>query len=157
MGNILFFETIIQPKGNNIGSVILMVIVIIISIGLMALFPAIFYLMKNTTLSLTDNEIIIKAALYGKRIPLESITIDAIKKINMNEDNGYNISIRTNGIGLPNFKSGWMRLKNGEKALVYITDKSNVVLIPTKEYLILFSMENIEDFIRRIKEVKIQS
>jgi hypothetical protein len=155
MENILFFETIIQPRGNNIVATMFMLILIIISIGLMALFPAIFYSMKNTTLSLTNKEIIIKTVMYGKKIPLENILINEIKKINLNEDNEYTISIRTNGISLPNFKSGWMRLKNGEKALVYITDKNNVVLIPVKEYLILFSMENIEEFIKKIKEVKI--
>ena len=155
MENVIFIETIIQPKGNNVFSVISMIILIIIFIGLIALFPAIFYSMKNTTLSLTDKEIIIKTIFYGKKIPLEDILIDEIEKINMKENKEYNISLRTNGISIPNFKSGWMRLKNGKKALVYITDKNNVVLIPTKEYLILFSMENVEEFIKKIKEIKI--
>jgi hypothetical protein len=132
-----------------------MIILIILAIGLMALFPVMFYSMKHTTLSLTDKEIIINSMMYGKKIPLENVLIDEIKKINMDEDKEYNLSIRTNGISLPNYKSGWMRLNNGKKALVYITEKNNVVLIPTKDYFVLFSMENIETFIEKIKELKI--
>jgi hypothetical protein len=112
--------------------------------------------MKNTTLSLTNKEIIIKSIMYGKKIPLENILIDEIKKININIDKDYNFSIRINGISLPNYKSGWMRLNNGKKALVHITDKNNVILIPTKDYFVLFSLENIEAFINKINELKIQ-
>jgi hypothetical protein len=47
-----------------------------------------------------------------------------------------------------------MRLKNKKIALVFITDKSNIVLIPTKEYLLLFSMDNINEFVEKIKGLK---
>jgi hypothetical protein len=55
---------------------------------------------------------------------------------------------------LPQFKSGWFRLKDRERALVFITDKDSVVLIPTKDYLLLFSMDNIDEFINKIKALK---
>jgi hypothetical protein len=51
-----------------------------------------------------------------------------------NEDKEYSIVMRTNGIGL-----------------AYITDKTNVLLMPTQDFTILFSMENIEDFISTVK------
>jgi hypothetical protein len=91
---------------------------------------------------------------YGRKIPLENIIVDNIKQIDIEENKEYGLSVRTNGISVPNFKSGWMRLKNKEKALVFITDKNNVVLIPTKEYVLLFSMDNINEFIAKIKELK---
>jgi hypothetical protein len=62
----------------------------------------------------------------------------------LNHDKDYNIKIRTNGIGLPNYHVGWMRLNNGNKALAYLTDKTNVVLIPTKDYDILISTEDFD-------------
>ncbi|MDR2659250.1 MAG: PH domain-containing protein, partial [Spirochaetaceae bacterium] len=70
------------------------------------------------------------------------------------KDKEYNISVRTNGISVPKFKSGWMKLRNGKKALTFITDKKDVVLIPTEKYLILFSMDRINEFIERIKEIR---
>jgi hypothetical protein len=47
-----------------------------------------------------------------------------------------------------------MRLKNGKKVLTFITDKNSVALIPTTGYLLLFSMNNIDEFINKINELK---
>jgi hypothetical protein len=43
-----------------------------------------------------------------------------------------------------------MILNNGNKALVYLTDKTNVVLIPTNDYDVLISTN---DFAGIIKEL----
>ena len=154
MDNILYLNTLIQPKeGIGFISILMIGIMLIIIIPLIILTFGIISSMRNTTISLTENELIIKSMFYGRKIPLENIMINGIKKINLEEDTEYNISIRTNGTSIPGFKSGWMRLKNGEKALTFITDKNNVVLIPVKDYLLLFSMDNIDDFINKIKEI----
>ena len=154
MDNILYFNTLIQPKeGIGFISILMIGIMLIIIIPLIILAFGIINSMKNTTINLSENELIIKSMFYGRKIPLENIIINGIKKINLEENTEYNISIRANGISIPSFKSGWMRLKNGEKALTFITDKNNVVLIPTKDYLLLFSMNNIDEFINKIKEI----
>jgi hypothetical protein len=154
MDNILYFNTLIQPKeGIGFISILMIGIMLIIIIPLIILTFGIINSMKNTTINLSENELIIKSMFYGRKIPLENIIINGIKKINLEENTEYNISIRTNGISIPSFKSGWMRLKNGEKALTFITDKNSVVLIPTKDYLLLFSMNNIDEFINKIKEI----
>jgi len=154
MDNILYFNTLIQPKeGVGFISILMIGIMLIIIIPLIILTVGIISSMRNTTISLTENELIIKSMFYGRKIPLENIMINGIKKINLEENTEYNISVRTNGTSIPGFKSGWMRLKNGEKALTFITDKNNVVLIPVKDYLLLFSMDNIDEFINKIKEI----
>jgi hypothetical protein len=155
MENIVFFDTIIQPKEGICSlSIIMVVIMLIIIIPLIILTFGIINSMKNTTFSLTENEIIIKSVFYGRKIPIENIRIDEIKKIDLDKNTEYSIKMRTNGISIPKFKSGWMRLKNGEKALAFITDKNNVLLIPTKDYSLLFSMNKIEEFINKIKGFK---
>ena len=154
MDNILYLNTLIQPKeGVGFISILMIGIMLIIIIPLIILTVGIISSMRNTTISLTENEIIIKSMFYGRKIPLENIMINGIKKINLEEDTEYNISVRTNGTSIPGFKSGWMRLKNGEKALTFLTDKNSVVLIPVKDYLLLFSMDNIDEFISKIKEI----
>jgi hypothetical protein len=106
---------------------------------------------KNTSISIKDNEVVINSFLYGRKIPIENISINEIQTINLNQDEEYVIAARTNGTSLPNFKSGWMRLKNGEKALVFLTDIENVLLMPTKDFVVLFSMERTEEFINKLK------
>jgi len=108
-------------------------------------------IIKNTSISIKDNEVVINSFLYGRKIPIENIMINEIKTINLNKDEEYDISVRTNGTSLPNYKSGWMKLKNGKKALVYLTNKNRVLLMPTKDFVILFSMEKTDEFINKIK------
>ena len=155
MDTIVYINSLIQPKGGTgfvpvftVGLVLVIIIpFVILSFGIMSS-------MRNTTLTLTESELIIKAALYGRKIPLENIMIDGIKAISLDHDTDYNLAFRTNGTAMSQYKSGWFRLKNHEKALVFITDKNSVALIPTKDYLLLFSMDNIDEFINKIKALK---
>jgi hypothetical protein len=70
----------------------------------------------------------------------------------LNNDKDYNIKIRTNGIGLPNYHVGWMILNNGNKALTYLMDKTKVVLIPTKDYDVLISTEDFDGIKEALNE-----
>ena len=152
MENTAFFETIIQPKGNIYFLPIFMIILmVIVTVGLIGLMVGVISASKNTSISIKDNEIIINSFMYGRKIPIENILIDEIKRINLN-DSEYNIRRRTNGISLTYFKSGWMRLINREKALVYITNTENVLFMPTKDFVVLFSMEKIDEFINKLKK-----
>jgi hypothetical protein len=144
-----------EPKGGVYSAPLIITIVVIVAviILLIVLVFGIIYSLKNTSLSLTDKELIIKTMFYGRKIPLENVMVDEIRTINLNEEPEYNITVRLNGTGLPNVKLGWMRLKNGMKALACVTDKENVALIPIKDYVILFSMSHINEFIDNIKHV----
>jgi len=158
MDTVVYINSLIQPKGGTGFLPIMMVsLMLVILIPLIILTFGIINSMKNTALTLTERELIIKSTFYGRKIPLENIKIDEIKAISLDEDIDYNLSFRTNGTALPQFKSGWFRLKDREKALVFITDKDSVVLIPTKDYVLLFSMDNIEEFISKIKALKLQN
>jgi hypothetical protein len=155
MDTVVYINSLIQPKGGTGFLPIIMVsLMLVIIIPLIILTFGIINSMHNTALTLTERELIIKSAFYGRKIPLENIMIDGIKAISLDEDTDYDLAMRTNGTALPQFKSGWFRLKDREKALVFITDKNSVVLIPTKDYLLLFSMDNIDEFINKIKALK---
>ena len=155
MDTVLYINSLIQPKeGTGFIPIIMVVLMLVIIIPLIILTFGILSSIKNTTLTLTEKELIIKSTFYGRKIPLENIMIDGIKGISLDEDTDYDLSIRTNGTAIPQFKSGWFRLKNREKALVFITDKDSVALIPTKDYVLLFSMDNIDEFINKIKALK---
>ena len=153
MDNVLYINSLVEPKGGVFSMPVILLLVVFHSFVIL-MFVLSFGLissLKNSTLSLTDGELRIKSALYGRKIPIENIHINEVRAINLNEDTDYGISLRTNGTRLPNVSIGWMKLKNGQKALAFITDKTNVVLIPTKEFVVMFSMNNIDEFIRTIQ------
>ena len=156
MDKILYFNSMIEPKGGVFSTPVIVVLVIfLILIAVMAIL--IFGLidsLKNSTLALTNNELIIKSVLYGRKIPIENILIDEVKAINLNENPEYNISLRTNGARMPGIALGWMRLTNKQKSLVFVTDRTSVILIPTKDFVVLFSMDKTEKFIKEISNLR---
>lgn len=94
----------------------------------------------------------IRAALYGREIPLSSLILDDARPVDLKTDPRLKISWRTNGIGLPGYSAGWFRLKNGQKALVFVSDAHSVAYIPTREgYVVLVSVEDPVEFIASLK------
>ena len=114
---------------------------------LLGFFAFIGYSARNTKFEVSDQGLQIKGGIYGRFIPKEEVDRENVKIINLNTDPEYKPRIRTNGIGLPGYSEGWFKLKNKEKALLFVTDRSNVVYIPTnKDYSVLLSVSNSEEF-----------
>lgn len=83
----------------------------------------------------------IRGDIYGRSIPRDRLLLEKARSVNLASDADVRPTMRTNGIGLPNYKSGWFRLKNGDKALAFITDGSRVAYIPTTDgYTLLASV-----------------
>ena len=70
---------------------------------------------------------------YGRFIPRATLQIAGARAIDPAAEPGYAPKTRTNGIGLSNYQSGWFKLANGSTALLFVTDWSRAVLVPTTE------------------------
>jgi len=135
-----YVNTITAPKLTAfILPMILVAVFLVICVGFV-------YSMKNTKIYVGDGFLTVKSLFYGRKIPLGEINLDGVKSLNLREerDKDYRALYRTNGIGLPGYLAGWMKLHNGHKALVYITDKTKVVLIPTKDFDVLISTDDFD-------------
>ena len=119
-----------------------------------ALFVFIAHTARNTTAEVSDKGLRINGGMYGRFIPKESLVKEDIKVLNLNEDSAHRTTWRTNGVGLPGYSAGWFRLRNKEKALVYLTDRTRVVYIPTKEgYAVMLSLTQPEEMVKAAREV----
>jgi len=152
---LIFIEKIIQPRKFILPFKIFFIFFCIFLSGFLFLVSYSTHSVKNTRIRTYDNRLEIDSILYKEKIPIEDILINEIRIINLKENNEYNISFKENIFGLPGY--GWKQLKNGKKALVFLTNKENVLLLPTRDYIILFSMEKEEKFIKKmINENKIE-
>jgi Bacterial PH domain len=58
------------------------------------------------------------------------------------------------GTAMPGYLSGWFRLRDGEKALLYLTDRTRAVYVPTRSgYSVLLSVTEPERFLARLREI----
>jgi len=110
------------------------------------------YSVKNTRFEVSEQGLQIKGGIYGRFIPRAEITTRNIQILDLNTYTQYKPRIRTNGIGLPGYAEGWFKLRNNEKALLFVTDRSNVVYIPTnQDYSVMLSVSNPEEFRQTIE------
>jgi hypothetical protein len=87
----------------------------------------------------------IAGGMYGRLIPLTSIDLPHSRAVDLGQERELGPALRTNGAGLPGYLAGWFRLNNGEKALLFVTDRSRVFYCPTHDgYSVLLSVEDAE-------------
>src|SRR5215470_5073111 len=92
-----------------------------------------FFGSRIVTLEVSDRGVRVRGDVYGRFIPREALQFGQAKALDLGTDPGYSPVARTNGIGLPDYQSGWFRLANGSSALLFVTDWSRAVLVPTTE------------------------
>lgn len=93
----------------------------------------------------------LRGDLYGRLIPLRELRIDQARRVILDADSDLAPRRRTMGTGMPGYQAGWFRLKNGEKALLYLTDRSRAVYVPTTEgYCVLLSPADPDAFLRAL-------
>jgi hypothetical protein len=120
----------------------------LILVGVIVLLGSVGYQSRHATFTVTDGGLRISPGLYSRFIPREQIDAAGIRVVNLNVETQYKPKWRTNGAGLPGYSAGWFKLENKEKALLFVTDRSSVVYIPTTEnYSVMLSIREADEFV----------
>jgi hypothetical protein len=91
--------------------------------------------------------------LYGRLIRRDAMDLKQARAVDLTKDASYRALLRTNGIGMPGYSEGWFKLERGEKALVFLTDRTRAVAIPTNlGYCVLFSPADPEGLLAALQE-----
>ena len=97
--------------------------------------------MQHVRFTVSNEGLRLQGDLYGRLIPLKSLKLDEAVVTNLNTDTDHKPTRRTMGTGLPGYAAGWFKLRNGMKALLYVTDRTRVARIPTTEgYIVMLSV-----------------
>jgi len=111
---------------------------------------SIFVSSHNSTFELSNAGLRLRGDFYGQTIPLAQLKPGETRIVDI-ADGPYRLASRTNGIAVPGYRAGWFRLRNGRKALLYVTSPDHVVLVPTtKDYDVLLSVVDAERFVARL-------
>jgi len=128
------------------------VLVMLALIGILVLYGRFMYWSKYTSYEVDDSQLRIQGGIYSRIMEREQLLLDDASIENIKGHELYGIRIRTNGIGLPGFKSGWFTLKNGEKALLFVTDQNRVLRIPTKDdFSLLLTVDDPEGLLNTLR------
>lgn len=98
----------------------------------------------------------LRGDFYGRMIPIDALRVPgaSARRVDFRESPELAPRRRTMGTGLPGYQAGWFRLRNGESALLYLTDRSRAVYVPTTAgYGLLLSPVDPDRFLAALRAV----
>ena len=133
---------------------------LIMGVGVIALMLGVaalmFFTMRGGTTSrfeITAEGLRLRGDLYGRLIPWPEVRAAESRIVNLGVTYELAPKRRTAGTAVPGYQAGWFRLQNGEKALLYLTDRQRAVYVPTtKGYSLLLSPQEPQRFLDRLQE-----
>ena len=147
--------TLVPPPGKT--STVLwipVVLVLLISlVGVLVVYKSLSGA-RSSTFTLSPAGLTIRGDLWGRTIPAAQLRGALARVVDLRAETALTPTRRTAGTGLPGYRSGWWRLENGEKALIYLTTTERVVHVPTTAgYSVLLSVTEPERFVAQLREV----
>jgi hypothetical protein len=88
-------------------------------------------LFRPTEFEVSGAGLAIKGDPYGRTIPLSELQLARARVIDLHQEPEFRPWLKVNGIGLPSYRSGWHRLKDRGKALVFVSRANRAVYLPT--------------------------
>lgn len=127
------------------------VILVVVGIAMALLFVT----ARGATTSrfeLSDAGLRLHGDLYGRMIPASALRGGATRIVDLANTHELQPRWRTMGTAFPSYRAGWFKLRNGEKALLYLTDSRRAVYVPTTGgYSLLLSPQEPERFVERLR------
>jgi hypothetical protein len=143
----------ITPASGNVFWMLIPIEILLLTLA--ALFVYFGYSASHVRFEVSPDGLQISGALYGRFVPARSLVPAQAREIDLQSDPDLRIALKTNGVNLPGYTAGWFRLRNSEKALVFVTDRSRVVYVPTVEgYSLVLSPQDPQAFIARLRQAR---
>jgi hypothetical protein len=137
----------IAPASGGVYAVLIPIALITVLFGYIA------YSARYTSFAVSESGLQIRGDIYGRKIPFDRLSVESARVVDLTTDINLKPSWRTNGVGLPGYKSGWFRLKGGGKGLLFVTDQHRVLSVPTTDgYTLLLSARDPEELLRELRE-----
>lgn len=112
----------------------------LLMLALLGLLLYLAYAARHARVAVTADHLQLDAAFYGRTLPLSALRLDEAAVVDLATAPAYAPALRTNGIGLPGYRAGWFKLRNGQKALTFVTNPGAVLYLPTTQgYALLLS------------------
>jgi len=141
----------IVPASNRVLWFLIPILTLIVVV--MALLLGVWHGARRSHFELTDSALRLHGDVWGRTLPWDSLDLPAARVIDLRGEPAWQPKSRRLGTGLPGFLAGWFRLRNGEKALVYLTDRTRVLHIPTRSgYSILLSPQRPDAMLADMRE-----
>jgi hypothetical protein len=125
----------VPSTGNHSWLTALMLVPVVTGLAVALLFWP-----RALSVEVTHEAVIVRGSIYGRSVPRSQLRLSEARIVDLASEPALRPRVRTNGTGLPNYKVGWFRLSDRERALCFLTTTDSVLYLPTTEnYALLIS------------------
>jgi hypothetical protein len=118
-------------------------------LALVALFGYFAHASRAAQFEISEQGLRIRSPVYGRMILAQDLLSEEARIVDLRRE--LQPTLRTNGIGMPGYSAGWFRVRGEGRALLFVTDRSRVVYLPTRNgYPVLLSVQDPENFIQAL-------
>jgi len=109
---------------------------------------------RGSTFEVSNEGLRIRGDWYGRMIPASQLVPGTARRVDLALSPDLAPGRRTMGTGLPGYQAGWFRLRNGDRALLYLTDRSKAVYVQTTDgYGVMLSPSEPEKLVAALNRV----
>jgi hypothetical protein len=110
---------------------------------------------RNARFEVSPAGLRLRGDFYGRLIPPSELRLDEARAVNLDSEPSLAPRIRLVGTAISGYRAGWFRLRNGERALLYVTDTRRIAYLPTvKGYAILLSVADPDALLASLRRMK---
>ena len=126
-------------------------ILVIDTVALSGLFRLILR-MDRVAFTVDHDALEIHGDISNRRMDRSALLIGAARRLPRAEyQSEMRPVLKMNGVGAPGYLSGWFRLRNGQKAFIYVTDAEKIVLVPTvDDYVVMLTPDDPDGLLQAI-------
>jgi hypothetical protein len=144
----------IVPATARWSWVIILALPVLVLIGTVAIVGLSVKGSRTSTFEVRSDGLHVRGDLYGRRVPAAQLRGGAARLVDLDLERSLRPRSKTIGTAMPGYRSGWFKLANGEKALLYLTDMRSAVYVPTTAgYSLLLSVDRPQEFVGRLRHI----
>jgi hypothetical protein len=130
-GILFYFTTMIDGMAWLFASIFLPIIVVFIIVAMAT---------RKTQFEISNKGLEITGDWCGDTLAWRDMDIPHARIVQFDAEPGLKPKWKTAGLAMPGYCSGWFRLYDKSKALIFLTDKKEAIYLPTrKDFCVLLS------------------
>ena len=129
------------------------------TLGFVAMFVVLLFVvidraLRRHRLTVDAAGLHLATTFYRQSLSLAELRIDQARVVDLAERTEFKPLLKTNGVSLPGFHSGWFRLRNRSKAFVALAGGPRVLWLPTtRGFDLLLQPRNAQALLQRLREL----
>jgi len=136
----------------NSGSSALLTFMLVVPAVLLVILAMAFW-PRPVQIEVTSRELKISGSVYARTLARADLVLDDARGVDLRREPALMPVQRSNGIGLPNYQVGWFRLRDGQRALCFLTRRDSVIYLPTSQnFVLLLSVSEPDQLLEALRK-----